>query len=156
VDKYSWEDIGSSYIMSDILAAFLYGQLERWAHIQAKRQRIWESYHKHLAGWAEEQHIRLPIIPRECEQSYHMYYLLLPSLRARQALIAFLKERDIQAVFHYLPLHISDMGRRFGGKEGDCPVTEDISDRLLRLPFYTTLDEPTQNCVIEAVQQFRP
>jgi dTDP-4-amino-4,6-dideoxygalactose transaminase len=85
-----------------------------------------------------------------------MYYLLLPSLQARQALIAFLKERGIQAVFHYLPLHISDMGRKFGGKEGDCPETEDISDRLLRLPFYTALDESSQNRVIEAIQQFRP
>jgi len=142
--------------MSDVLAAFLYGQLERGPRIQAKRRRIWESYDKHLARWAEEQHVRQPIIPRECEQSYHMYYLLLPSLQARQALIAFLKERGIQAVFHYLPLHISDMGRKFGGKEGDCPVTEDASDRLLRLPFYTTLDESTQNRVIEAIQQFRP
>jgi dTDP-4-amino-4,6-dideoxygalactose transaminase len=156
VDKYTWVDIGSSYVMSDVLAAFLYGQLERGLRIQAKRRRIWESYDKHLARWAEEQHVRQPIIPRECEQSYHMYYLLLPSLQARQALIAFLKERGIQAVFHYLPLHISDMGRKFGGKEGDCPETEDISDRLLRLPFYTALDESSQNRVIEAIQQFRP
>jgi len=155
VDKYSWVDIGSSYIISDMLAAFLYGQLEQWPHIQAKRRRIWESYDTHLKGWAEEQHVQLPIVPPECEQSYHMYYLLLPSLGARQALIAFLKEKGIQAVFHYLPLHLSDMGRTFGGKPSDCPVTQDISDRLLRLPFYNSLDESTQNRVIEAVQEFR-
>jgi len=156
VDKYSWVDIGSSYVMSDMLAAFLYGQLERWPHIQAKRRRIWESYYRHLSGWAEEQNVRLPIIPRDCEQSYHMFYLLLPSFEARQALIAFLKERGIQAVFHYLPLHLSDMGRRFGGRPDDCPITQEISDRLLRLPFYSSLDESTQNRVIEAIQQFRP
>jgi dTDP-4-amino-4,6-dideoxygalactose transaminase len=83
-----------------------------------------------------------------------MYYLLLPSLEARTALIAHLKERGILAVFHYQPLNLSDMGRKFGGKPGDCPVTEDISDRLLRLPFYNAMDEATQHRVIEAVQQF--
>src|SRR5215208_265126 len=139
VDKYTWVDIGSSYLPSDILAAFLYAQLESREQIQSNRRRVWEYYHAHLQGWAREHEVRLPIIPEHCEQPYHMFYMLLPSLDLRQALIAHLKDHGILSVFHYLPLHLSDMGRRFGGRAGDCPVTEDVSDRLLRLPFYNDL-----------------
>lgn len=155
VDKYSWVDLGSSYVMSDVLAAFLYGQLEVWQAIQARRRRIWEYYDQHLRSWAEEQGIRCPTVPAHCEQSYHMYYLLLPSLRARQSLIALLKRQGIVSVFHYLPLHLSTMGRQFGGREGDCPVTEETSDCLLRLPFYNDLDEPTQSRIVETVRRFQ-
>ena len=154
VDKYTWVDIGSSYLPSDLLAAFLYAQLEARDEIQAKRQRIWEYYFQHLQEWSENYNVRLPIIPDHCEQSYHMFYLLLPSLEVRQALIAHLKERGILSVFHYLPLHLSDMGQHFGGKEGDCPVTEDVSDRLLRLPFYNDLNEADQAYVVEAIREF--
>jgi dTDP-4-amino-4,6-dideoxygalactose transaminase len=154
VDKYTWVDLGSSYLPSDILAAFLYAQLESREQIQARRRRIWEYYHEHLQGWAQEHNVRLPVVPAHCEQPYHMFYLLLPSLEKRQALIAHLKARDILSVFHYLPLHLSDMGRRFGGKQGDCPVTEDVSDRLLRLPFYNELSEAEQACVVAAVEEF--
>ena len=154
VDKYSWVDVGSSYLMSDVLAAFLYGQLECADQIQTKRRRVWEYYDAHLRDWAARQDVRTPFIPAECEQTYHMYYLLLPSLKSRQALIAHLKERGILSVFHYLPLHLSDMGRRFGGKVGDCPVTEDLSDRLLRLPFYNELTESDQAAVVAALQEF--
>lgn len=156
VDKYTWVDLGSSYVMSDVLAAFLYGQLEVWEEIQRRRRRIWDAYHVALAGWAAQNGVRLPVVPPHCEQAYHMYYLLLPSLAARQRLIAHLKALGILAVFHYLPLHLSEYGRRWGGQAGDCPVTEDLSDRLLRLPFYTVLDEPTQARVIEALVAFRP
>jgi dTDP-4-amino-4,6-dideoxygalactose transaminase len=155
VDKYTWVDIGSSYLPSDILAAFLYAQLEAREQIQAKRRRIWEYYYNNLQGWAEENGVRLPFIPSHCEQTYHMFYLLLPSLERRQALIAHLKTKGIMAVFHYLPLHISDMGRRFGGQPGDCPVTEDVSDRLLRLPFYNSLTEEDQELVVTAIKEFR-
>ena len=155
VDKYTWVDIGSSYLPSDMLAAFLYAQLEAREQIQAKRQRIWEYYYTNLHGWAEENGVRLPVVPDHCEQIYHMFYLLLPSLEQRQALIAHLKAQGIMAVFHYLPLHLSDMGRRFGGKPGDCPVTEDLSDRLLRLPFYNSLSEAEQERVITAIKEFR-
>jgi dTDP-4-amino-4,6-dideoxygalactose transaminase len=156
VDKYSWVDIGSSYVMSDVLAAFLYAQLEVWETIQARRQRIWKHYDEHLRGWARERGIGCPVVPAHCEQSYHMYYLLLPSLAKRQALITHLRERGILSVFHYLPLHLSAMGRQFGGQPGQCPVTEDVSDRLLRLPFYNTLDDASQACVIEGVTRFQP
>jgi dTDP-4-amino-4,6-dideoxygalactose transaminase len=154
VDKYSWVDVGSSYLMSDVLAAFLYGQLECADQIQAKRKRVWEAYDRQLASWAHEQNVRTPIIPAYCEHTYHMYYLLLPSLEARQALIKHLRQRGILSVFHYLPLHLSDMGRKFGGQVGDCPVAESVSDRLLRLPFYNDLSEPDQAAVIEGVREF--
>ena len=155
VDKYTWVDIGSSYLPSDILAAFLYAQLEVREEIQAKRRQIWDYYDQHLNDWAEKNGVRLPVIPVHCEQSYHMFYILLPSLEYRQALIAHLKSLGILSVFHYQPLHLSDMGRQFGGKEGDCPVTEDISDRLLRLPFYNDLDEGDQSRVVSGITDFR-
>ncbi len=155
IDKYTWVGLGSSYVMSDVLAAFLFGQLEVWKEIQRRRQRVWETYWNGLSGWAAHNSVRLPVIPPHCEQAYHMFYLLLPSLDVRQALIAHLRARQITAVFHYLPLHLSEFGQRWGGKPGDCPVTEDMSDRLLRLPFYNMLDEATQARVIEVVKQFR-
>jgi dTDP-4-amino-4,6-dideoxygalactose transaminase len=154
VDKYTWVDIGSSYLPSDILAAFLYAQLEAREQIQQKRRRIWEFYYDRLSDWAQERSIRLPIVPYQCEQSYHLFYLLLPSLRQRSKLISHLMARDIVSVFHYLPLHLSSMGRSFGGKPGDCPVTEDVSDRLLRLPFYGDLTEGDQSRVVEAIKEF--
>jgi len=155
IDKYSWVDIGSSYLPSDILAAFLFAQLEANEQIQQHRKRVWEYYQQHLSEWADIHSVRLPIVPTYCEQPYHMFYLLLPSLDSRQELIAHLKARGILAVFHYLPLHLSDMGKQFGGKEGDCPVTEDVSDRLLRLPFYNDLDESDQGKVVEAIFEFK-
>jgi len=156
VDKYTWVDIGSSYLPSDMLAAFLYAQLEAYQVIQERRKRIWETYYRQLQAWAVQNAVRLPIVPPYCEHSYHMFYLLLPSLAARQGLIEHLKQHGILSVFHYQPLHLSEMGRRFGGAEGDCPVTEDISQRLLRLPFYTGLEEDEQERVVEAIYRFTP
>jgi dTDP-4-amino-4,6-dideoxygalactose transaminase len=156
VDKYTWVDVGSSYVMSDVLAAFLFAQLEVWQSIQDKRRHIWERYALELADWSRTNGVRLPIVPEHCEQAYHMFYLLLPSLAARQALIAHLANHGILAVFHYLPLHLSKFGLRYGGKSGDQPVTEDISDRLLRLPFFCALTDSEQTRVIEAVREFRP
>jgi dTDP-4-amino-4,6-dideoxygalactose transaminase len=155
VDKYTWTDIGSSYLPSDMLAAFLYAQLEAYGSIQTKRRSIWQYYREHLSDWASDQAVRLPFIPDHCDQSFHMFYMLLPSLELRQAFIAHLKGRGILSVFHYLPLHLSDMGRRFGGLEGDCPVTEDVSDRLVRLPFYNDLTDEDQASVVSAVREFR-
>jgi dTDP-4-amino-4,6-dideoxygalactose transaminase len=154
VDKYSWVDVGSSYLMSDVLAAFLYAQLEVWPNIQAKRQRIWEYYDAHLRSWGKEHGIGCPTVPAHCDQAYHMYYLIMPSFEERQGLISFLKSRDILSVFHYVPLHLSPMGRRMGGHKAQCPVTEEKSDRLLRLPFYNTLDSAVQDRVIKAISEF--
>jgi len=152
VDKYTWVDVGSSYLPSDLLAAFLFAQLEVWHEVQAKRRRIWNRYEEELADWRRARGARGPVVPPDCEQSYHMYYLMMPSLADRQSLIAHLRARGILAVFHYLPLHLSDMGARFGGRPGDCPVTEDVSDRLLRLPFFNDLSEADQRTVIEAIR----
>jgi dTDP-4-amino-4,6-dideoxygalactose transaminase len=154
VDKYTWVDIGSSYLPSDMLAAYLYAQLEVREAIQAKRRQVWEYYYEHLQDWAQQHNIRFPIVPKHCEQAYHMFYLLMPDLEKRQALIAHLKAQGISSVFHYLPLHLSDVGRNLGGKEGDCPVTEDISDRLLRLPFYNDLTLDDQARVVASIQDF--
>jgi len=151
IDKYTWVDVGSSYLPSDILAGFLYAQLEARDKIQAKRRRIWEFYAEQLSGWSEQAGIRLPIVPEYCDQAYHMFYILMPSLEARQALISQLKARDIYSVFHYLPLHLSAIGRQYGGKPDDCPVTEALSDRLLRLPFYYELTEAEQTTIVEAI-----
>ena len=140
IDKYSWVDIGSSYLPSDILAAVLYAQLEKRELIQAKRKKIWEHYNEKLDAWTNENDIRLPIIPEYCDQPYHMFYLLMPTLEKRNLFIQHLKKNGIMAVFHYIPLHLSEMGKKLGGKVGDCPVTENISDRLVRLPFYNDLN----------------
>jgi dTDP-4-amino-4,6-dideoxygalactose transaminase len=154
VDKYTWVDVGSSYVPSDILSAFLYAQLEVSEQIQVKRRWIWQYYDDHLRDWARDHGVQTPYVPEHCEQSYHMYYLLLPSLEARTAFIAGLRARGIYSVFHYLPLHLSDMGCRFGGQPGDCPVTESVSDRLVRLPFYNTLTEADLSLVVAAVREF--
>jgi dTDP-4-amino-4,6-dideoxygalactose transaminase len=154
VDKYTWVDVGSSYLPSEVLAAFLYAQLEARDDIQGKRQRIWERYNRELAAWAETHDVQLPHIPDHCEQSYHVFYMVLPSLETRQALIAHLRANHILAVFHYLPLHLSDMGMKFGGKPGDCPVTERLGDCLLRLPLYNDLSEGDQAHVIETICGF--
>jgi dTDP-4-amino-4,6-dideoxygalactose transaminase len=154
VDKYTWVDIGSSYLPSDLLAAFLLSQLEGRVEIQRKRQRIWEFYRTHLADWAEERSIRLPVVPAHCEQAYHMFYLILPSIAFRQALIAHLKGQGILSVFHYVPLHLSEMGRKCAARTANCPVTEDLSARLLRLPFYNDLSEADMSRVVNAVKAF--
>jgi dTDP-4-amino-4,6-dideoxygalactose transaminase len=154
VDKYTWVDVGSSYLPSDILAAFLYAQLEQWQSIQSKRQRIWDYYYTHLSDWAQSHGVRLPVVPPGVEQPYHMFYLLLPNLEQRTAFINYLRGQGIYSVFHYLPLHLSPMGQQFGGQPGDCPVTECISDQLVRLPFYNTLTEEDQARVVEAVKAF--
>jgi dTDP-4-amino-4,6-dideoxygalactose transaminase len=154
VDKYTWIDIGSSYLPSDLLAAFLLAQLEERASIQARRQRAWSYYQQQLSGWAQKHAVQLPHVPAHCEHPAHLFYLLLPDLTRRQAMIAHLKARDVQATFHYQPLHLSAMGTAFGGKPGDCPVTESVCDRLIRLPFYVELEETDQARVVEAVRSF--
>jgi dTDP-4-amino-4,6-dideoxygalactose transaminase len=152
VDKYTWVDLGSSYLPSDMLAGFLYAQLEAKDRIQRYRRGVWEYYYAHLTDWAARQGVRLPVVPAHCDQPWHMFYMLMPSLDARQNLIASLKKRGVNAVFHYLPLHLSEMGIRLGGRAGQCPITEDVSDRLVRLPFYNHLSEDEQAQVVTAIR----
>jgi dTDP-4-amino-4,6-dideoxygalactose transaminase len=154
VDKYTWVDMGSSYLPSGILAAFLYAQLQAREEIQNKRKYLWNRYYNSLQDWIGQYGVALPTVPEHCEQAYHMFYLLLPSFAERQAFIAYLKEQNIYSVFHYLPLHLSPMGEKFGGKLGDCPVTESVSDRLVRLPFFNNLCDDEQDRVVEAIQSF--
>jgi dTDP-4-amino-4,6-dideoxygalactose transaminase len=156
VDKYTWVDVGSSYLPSDLLAAYLCAQLEEWRSIQRKREDIWKRYQAGLKDWAGEHGTGMPVVPAHCEQAWHMFYLLLPSLEARQGLIEHLRAQGILSVFHYIPLHLSGMGRKFGGFDGQCPVTESVSDRLLRLPFFNDLSVADQDQVIDAVRAYEP
>jgi dTDP-4-amino-4,6-dideoxygalactose transaminase len=154
VDKYSWVDLGSSYLPSDILAAVLLAQLEDADVIQSKRKAIWHRYDQELAVWRNAQGVRGPIIPDHCEQAYHMYYMLMPDLETRSRFLAYVKERGVLAVFHYLPLNTSEMGLKLGGYAGQCPVTEDISDRLVRLPMFADLTNDELAYVIDVVTSF--
>ena len=153
VDKYTWVDVGSSYLPSELLAAVLLAQLESVEKIQQRRGEIWRRYNIELKGWAEKNGACLPFIPEACEQPSHMFYLLMPSLEKRTRFISTLKEKGILCVFHYLPLNLSDMGIKFGGKAGDCPVTEDISDRLVRLPLFYNMQDAEQTRVVEEIQK---
>ena len=154
VDKYTWVDVGSSYLPSEISAAFLFAQLERWEEIQQRRRQLWDRYAAELAAWASATDIRPPVVPAHCDHPSHLFYLLMPDLEARQRMIAHLADRGVNAVFHYQPLHLSEMGLARGGRRGACPVTESISDRLVRLPLYHGLTEEDQSYVIAAIQAF--
>jgi len=156
VDKYTWVDVGSSYLPADLLAAYLYAQLEARQQIQFKRQMLWENYAQWLRPWAEQYGVQLPFVPAHCDQAYHLFYMLMPSLDVRTAFINYLKAQGIQSVFHYLPLHTSQMGQEFGGQPGDCPMTEAISDRLVRLPFYTDMTMAELEQVVDAIVAFQP
>jgi dTDP-4-amino-4,6-dideoxygalactose transaminase len=155
IDKYTWVDLGSSYLPSDLLAAFLFAQLEERKTIQEKRRRVWNRYCESLADWAESNGVKLPVIPWECEQAYHMFCMLLPSVGHRNSLISHLKAQSILSVFHYTPLHLSEAGQKFAARPSNCPVTEEISERLLRLPFYNDLSESEQDHVTAAVTNFQ-
>ena len=156
VDKYTWVDLGSSYAPSDILAAYLLAQLEMREKIQKLREDIWNFYSGHLREWAERCGARLPVVPDHTDQTYHMFYVLMKTGEDRDRLMAHLRQAGMQSVFHYLPLHLSKMGQSFGGKKGDCPVTESVSERLLRLPFYNTLTKGQLTRVVDAMEKFQP
>src|SRR5207253_10652713 len=139
---------------SDILAAFLLAQFERHVEIQRERKATWKLYHTSLSDWAVANDVRLPIIPDHCEQAYHMFYMLMPDLQTRTRFISHLKERGIMAVFHYLPLHLSPMGQHWSDRESYCPVTEDVSDQLIRLPFFNRMTQEELLRVVEAIHEF--
>lgn len=141
VDKYTWNDIGSSYLPSDILAALLYGQLERFDEIMQKRMNIWNKYNEFFEKYEKENKVIRPYIPSECEHNAHMYYLILPTAEKRDELIAYLKNQEIGAPFHYIPLHLSPVGERYGYKKGDLPYTEEYSSRLIRLPLFADMTD---------------
>ncbi|HEX5861658.1 MAG TPA: dTDP-4-amino-4,6-dideoxygalactose transaminase [Nocardioides sp.] len=150
VDKYSWRDTGSSFGLSDTLAAYLLGQLEQAESIQARRRDVFEGYHKDLAGDAAELGYRLPVIPDDCDPAYHLFYVLMPDHDTRTRVMAMMREDGIQTTFHYVPLHDSDGGRRFSARPVECPVTTDLSGRLVRLPFFNGLTGEEQGRVVDS------
>jgi dTDP-4-amino-4,6-dideoxygalactose transaminase len=156
IDKYTWVDLGSSWLPSDLLAAFLVGQLEDGARIQAARHRVWSAYANGLADWGERHGVALPQVPDGCEHPAHLFYLLLPDLERREALLAFLRARGVHAVSHYQPLHLSEFGRRWGGRRGDCPVTERAAETVVRLPLHAGLGDGELERILDAVRAFRP
>lgn len=156
VDKYTWVDVGSSHLPSDILAAYLVAQLEARDTIQEMRARIWKNYFEQLRDWADACGVQLPFVPEHCSQPFHMFYLVMPSAELRDGLIAWLRQHGILAVFHYVPLHRSPMGERLGCAPDACPVTDEVSARLLRLPFFNALTEDEQQRTIDTVMRFRP
>lgn len=141
VDKYTWVDVGSSYLPGEIIAAFLNAQLEDADQITARRLAIWDRYHAWAAPHEAAGALRRPVVPNECAHNAHMYYLLLPSLEARSRFIAQLRQRGIQAVFHYIPLHSSPAGEQLGRTSGSLNITNDISDRLVRMPLWLGVEE---------------
>ena len=155
IDRYTWVDLGSSYLPSELLAAVLVAQLEAADTIQAARHRIWATYATELASWAHRHGIGLPTVPADCVHPAHLFYLVLPDLERRTRMLAHLRARGIHATFHYQPLHLSEVGRRWGGAPGDLPVTERIADTLLRLPLYPDLDARDLGRVLDAVTEFR-
>ena len=156
VDKYSWQDLGSSFGLADVLAAFLYGQLERREAILDKRRRAFERYEQLLSPVAERYGLRLPEVPADRVQGYHMFYVLMPDPATRNRALAAMHERGVHSTFHYVPLHSSPGGMRFAARETACPVTDDISGRLLRLPFYTDLtDADAERAVEELIAALR-
>ncbi len=151
VDKYTWVDIGSSYVPSEICSAFLFAQLEMMDVITERRRSLFERYRAELAPLEAEGLLRLPICPPHCTANYHIFYVLLPTRDFRDDLMAHLRKSGILAVFHYVPLHDSPVGQSLGYRRGDLPVTEDVSGRLLRLPLYFTMTADEQTRVIGEV-----
>ena len=155
IDKYTWVAPGSSYLLSDLNAALLLASLEQASVIQQQRMHIWNRYHRELRDWARRQDIQLPHTPATTEHPAHLYYLLLPEAELRASLVSHLKSRNVQSAYHYLPLHLSPMGLSFGGRPGQCPVTESVAYRMLRLPLYAGLQDDEQQRVIEALLDWR-
>ncbi|MGS0745093.1 dTDP-4-amino-4,6-dideoxygalactose transaminase [Syntrophomonas erecta subsp. sporosyntropha] len=153
VDRYTWRDIGSSFAPSDILAAFLCAQLQETSTITNRRQRVYQRYYRELKPLQEEGLLQLPNIPDYAEPNYHIFYIVLPSPVRRNMVMVELHNRGIAATFHFVPLHTSPMGARLGYKAGDFPLTEEFSNRLLRLPIYPDMSDTEQEYVIEQLRE---
>lgn len=154
VDKYTWHDIGSSYLPSDLLAAVLSAQLERYDEIMTKRKLIWNTYHEQLKPLEDEGKLRRAIVPEYVEHNGHMYNIVLPSDSVRTNLVDFLKKNNIMAYICYVPLHSSPMGRELGNRPEDCPITEEYGSKVLRLPMYYDLSLRDVEYVVNKVTEF--
>jgi len=154
VDKYTWVDVGSSYVPSEVNCAFLYAQLELLESIAERRREVFDVFHRHLSRLQRLGLAQLPNTPAHCQSNYHMFYMLLPDAEKRDALISHLRQHGIAAPFHYVPLHTSPVGSRYGYRAGDLPVTEDLSGRLVRLPLYCDLTEAEQMEIVSRIESF--
>ena len=153
IDKYSWVDIGSSYLPGDLLAAFLYAQLEKMDEIQQRRLRVYNAYKEALKPFEEEGLLRLPVVPEYAQHNAHLFYILFNDLTTRDKVLNSLKTKGIFAVFHYIPLHSAPMGMKLGYREGDLPITESVSERLLRLPMYAGMTDEELEYVISVLKK---
>ncbi len=153
VDKYTWQEVGSSFLPGELIAAFLWAQLEEADQITAQRLTIWQRYHDALASLEEEGIIRRPIVPEYCQHNAHMYYILLAPGIDRQPILEEFRRSDIWSVFHYVPLHSSPAGQRYGRVHGDMRVTNSISERLIRLPMWVGLAETQQEQVVDVLKK---
>lgn len=155
VDKYRWMDYGSSYLPSELNAAYLYAQLEAKDKIQKKRMEIYEYYHRNLADLAVEGKVEQPYVPQECEHNAHMYYLKVKDMKVRTRLLAYLRENGICSVFHYVPLHSAPAGQKFGRFAGEDVYTTKESERLLRLPMFYNLDMEDVKRIVDVIYKFQ-
>jgi dTDP-4-amino-4,6-dideoxygalactose transaminase len=154
VDKYTWVDIGSSYLPGEIIAAFLMAQLDNASEINKRRIDIWDMYHKSLKELEEKEYIRRPFIPDECEHNGHLYYILLKDLETRTKLIEYLKSKDILSVFHYIPLHSSPAGKKYTKVSGSMSVTDNVSERLVRLPLFYDITDDEVTYIVNTISSF--
>ncbi len=152
--KYEWVNVGSSYIMADSLAAQLFAQFNKANEIQAKRERVFQTYQNELSDWAAMQGVRQPSIPNGCDPAWHLYYLVMPSEAVRDRFLSYLRSHQIGAAFHYVSLHLTPMGRSLGGQVGDAPITERMASGLVRPPFFTDLSGGDQARVIDVIRSF--
>ncbi|MCA8943320.1 MAG: dTDP-4-amino-4,6-dideoxygalactose transaminase [Planctomycetes bacterium] len=154
VDKYTWVDVGSSYVPTEIACAFLYAQIELLEEIAQRRRKIWETYYELLESFETRGLLRRPIVPEHCQSNYHMFYVLFQDGDTRDEMITHLRTLGVRAVFHYLPLHDSPMGNKLGYAAGDLPVTEDCSKRLLRLPLFYDITPADQQRVVDGIESY--
>ena len=154
VDKYTWVDVGSSYLPSEIIAAFLYAQMEHAEEITSRRLLLWDEYHARLAELEQRGKLRRPVIPAHVQHNAHMYYILLPDLAQRSSLLKSLNSAGIKAVFHYVPLHSSPAGEKYGRKSGEMRVTNEVSERLVRLPLFCEMKDEEIDMVGKAIREF--
>ena len=154
IDKYTWIDVGSSYLLSDINAAVLLSQLEHQELIQSRRINTVSAYRLGLADWANKNGVRLQTDPSGCQSPAHLFYMVMPDLSERTRFLAFTRERGVSSTFHYIPLHSSPAGQQYGSAPFGCPNTEDISDRLVRLPVFSDINQSEVAQVVEVVNEF--
>jgi len=154
INKYHWVDIGSSYVMSDQLAAFLYGQLEKTRSINLIRKKLYDTYFNNLLELKNKEYLQLPFIPSYATPNYHTFYIILNSSETREHLRMYLIKKGILAISHYIPLHISPMGKKYGYKKGDLPFTENLSEKILRFPLYYSLQKMEQTYILNSIHKF--